>query len=397
VKTPGLVVHTMIGAAIVILSGCQPPPASKPEPPAVTVAKPIQQDVTDFAEFTGTLESTESQEIRARVQGFLQAAHFTDGATVEKDALLFVIEPEPFKAKLAAEQAKLRSAEAQLKLTQAQLDRALKLLPQRAISEEEVNIRTAERDVAAAAVLAARAAEDDAKINLGYTVMRAPITGRIGRRLVDPGNLVGGTQQTLLTTIVQLDPIYAYFDISEDIFNRYKKWKQKQQGTVREKSPVFIGLSDEEGFPHEGQIDFMDNRVDPATGTMLVRGIFPNKQGLLYPGLFVRIRIPLEAEKDAVLVHERAIGTDLSGKYVLVVDDKNIVHQRPVDLGGLQEGMRVIRKGLEPNESYIVDGLQFARPGLPAIPQPLDESAPETGPTGGAEEAAQVPPEPPTD
>ncbi len=354
-----------------VLSGCRPlESSSAPPPPKVTVAKPVQTDVVDYAEFTGKTKSIEFVEIRARVSGFLQSVDFTDGSMVEKGDLLFVIEREPFQAKLDAAKAKFKQTEAKLKLTEANLARAEKLIVNRTISREEYQTDVAQREAAVAELLENRADIEQAIIDLNYTVIQSPISGRASRRLVDQGNLVGAGENTLLTTIVRMDPMYVYFDVSERVVLNLLQWRRENpDGKDADKTrKVYVGLENEDGYPHEGEIDFIDNRVDPTTGTALVRGVFPNKDGFLYPGLFVRVRIPLETQKDALLVSERAIGTDLGGKYVLVVGKDNIVQQRHVELGTLVDGKRVIRKGLAPDESYIINGLQRARPGLPVEP-----------------------------
>ena len=349
----------------------------KPLPPKVTLAKPVVQDVVDYADFTGTTRSTDSVDIRARVQGFLQEANFTEGAIVEKGDLLFVIEPEPFQSRLAEAEANLAKTEAKLKLAEANLKRAEQLVVSKAISREEYQTKIAQRDSAAAQILADKATIEQAKIDLGYTEIRSPTHGKVGLRLVDPGNLVGAGENTLLTTVVSRDPMYVYFDIGELVVLEYLKWKRenkKQDGGAK----ILLGLANEEGYPHEGRLDFIDNRVDPETGTALIRGVFDNKKGFLYPGLFVRVRFPGETQKDAVLVSEEAIGTDLGGKYVLVVGKDNIVDQRHVELGTLVDGMRVIRKGLGPDEEYIIKGIQRARPGLPVRPETDEKTPPKT-------------------
>ncbi len=354
-----------------VLSGCRPSESgSAPPPPKVTVAKPVQTDVVDYAEFTGKTKAIEFVEIRARVRGFLQSVDFTDGSMVEKGDLLFAIEREPFQARLDAAKAKFKQTEAKLKLTEANLARAEKLVTNRTISREEYQTNVAHREAAAAELLENRADIEQAIIDLNYTVIQSPISGRVSRRLVDPGNLVGAGENTLLTTIVKMDPMYVYFDVSERVVLNLLQWQRENPDgkDENEQWKVYVGLENEDGYPHEGKIDFIDNRVDPTTGTALVRGVFPNKDGFLYPGLFVRVRVPQEIQKDALLVSERAICTDLGGKYVLVVGKDNIVQQQPVELGTLVDGKRVIRKGLSPNESYIINGLQRARPGLPVEP-----------------------------
>ncbi|GAF68927.1 unnamed protein product, partial [marine sediment metagenome] len=377
----------LFGAFVPWIAGCEPPEKQKIDPPEVTVALPEQRDVVDFAEFTGRTETTELVEIRARVQGFLEGVDeyskkkqwdppqtdFTEGTIVTQDQLLFVIEPEPFEVTLASTKAKLAQAEAAYRLAESNLNRSKPLLASKAISEEDFQARWAERDAAWSQVQREQADISQAEIDLGYTMIYAPFEGLIGRRLVDPGNLVGAGENTLLTTLVRLDPMYVYFDVSEPVVLRYLKFRQEREDQPRadEQAKAEMGTADDEGFPHQGHLDFLDNRIDPSTGTALIRGVFPNPDHTLYPGLFVRVRIPLDTQQSALLVDERAIQTDLGGKYVLVVDDKNFARPRYLDLGSLQDdGMRVIRpavvkgdktlKGLLPEERYIIKGTQRA-------------------------------------
>ena len=367
-KIQTLMLLTALASGSLFLSACQTPELPTPQPPKVTVAKPLQKDVVEYSDFTGIARSTDAVEIRARVQGILQTADFTAGTIVEEGALLFTIEPEPFQARLDAAKADLSKTEAALKLAEANLGRAETLVASKAVSKEEYQTKIAQRDAAAAQILADKADIEQASIDLSYTKIHSPIRGKVGRRLVDPGNLVGGVEKTLLTTVVSLDPMYVYFDVSEPIILEYLKWKRETKLPDAEKK-IYLGLADEEGYPHEGHLNYLDNRVDPATGTALIRGLFPNDKGYLYPGLYVRIRIPGKTQKGALLVREDAIGTDLGGKYVLVVDKDNIVEQRQVVLGTLVDGMRVVRKGLNADENYVIKGIQRARPGFPVDPQ----------------------------
>jgi len=360
-------------AVLMVLSGCAPsvPP---PPPPEVTVSLPVKRDIVDYAEFTGTTEGFESVEIRARVKGFLESIRFEAGQMVEEGELLFVIDPKPFQARVDQAEADLASKKAHFERNQTELRRTEELVAQDAATDRElVTARTA-RDSSQAAVDAAQAALDEARLDLGYTSVVSPIEGRVSRNLVDVGNLVGDTEATLLTTVVKHDPVYVYFDVSEKVVLDVLAWRREHTEPT-DKPKVYLGLANEEGYPHEGFIDFLDNRVDTATGTAIVRGVFENPEGFLYPGLFVRVRIPTQPQKDALLVKETALGTDLGGKYLLVVDDQNVVAQRHVELGSLIDGMRVIRKGLAADERYVVKGLQRARPGLPVTP--IDEPAVE--------------------
>ncbi len=349
------------------LWGCQKPIAAPPpEPPRVTVAQPIQKDVQLFFEFTGRTEAVERVEIRARVQGFLEKILFKDSDDIAKEQLLFVIEQRPFQATLDSALARLESNQAALLLAEANIVRGRQLIQKRAISQQELDVMIAELSQAKAAISGAKAQVEEAQIQLDYTSIHAPIEGRIDRNLVDVGNLVGGVQKTLLAKIVRLDPIHAYFDLDERTYLAILD----QRGGTRKKdpekrSPVFLGRQNDQGYPFPGIIDFIDNEIDPDTGTILVRGTFSNPDLKLDPGLFVRLRVPKKIRPNAVLVEEQAIGTDMSGKYVLVIGKDDLVEIRHVELGPSEEGLRVVQAGLTAADTYIVEGTQRARPGLP--------------------------------
>jgi len=357
-----------VALALGCVSGCEQPKPPKPSPPEVIVAKPVRKTVTDYEYFTGRLEPVDSIEIRARVKGFLTAAEFEDGQFVKQGDLLFLIERAPFETALKSAQAQEQQTQAAVKLAEANLSRDKELYEKnRSITIQQLQTTEAERDAALAQLAADRAAIDQATIDLNYTVVRSPITGRTGRRLVDPGNLVGASDNTLLTTVVRMDRMNVYFDVPERVLHfLLKRVKDVDPEALKERTiPVFLGFPEEEGYPIEGKIDFLDNRVDPTTGTVIVRGLFDNQDGLLYPGRFVRLRIPREPIENAVLVDEQAIGTDLGGKYVLVVGEDNIVELKHVGLGPSEDGMRVVLEGLSGDETYVIKGIQRARPGRP--------------------------------
>jgi RND family efflux transporter MFP subunit len=347
--------------------------------PKVTVSRPVVREIIEWDEYTGRLESVETVEVRARVNGYLQSVHFKDGQVVKKGDLLFVIDPRPYQAELDRVTAELQLAEARLELAKSDYARAQKLLQFRAISQEEADTRLATERQAEESVQAARAGVTAARLNVEFTRITAPITGRIGRKLVTEGNLINGgsAQATLLTTIVSMDPIYAYFEADERSYLKYVRVSQNGKGpTSREvRTPVFLALADEKGFPHKGYMDFIDNRLDPNTGTMRVRAVFPNPHLTLTPGLFARIRLPGSAEYEAVLAPDEAIGSDLSRRFVLVVNEQNTVEPRGVELGPIIDGLRVIREGLKPDEWIIVNGLQRSRPGMRVDPQRQELSA----------------------
>lgn len=349
---------------LIICSGCNaPPPPAQMKPPSVTIAEPLQKTVIFNQDFTGTLASVATVDIRARVDGILEKVDFEQSTMVKKGDLLFQIERDQYQAILDKANAVLAASNAQLIDSQATLERNEILFKKKAVTPQDLNDATAERDKAKASVMGAKADIEQATINLNYTRIFAPITGEIGRTLVDAGNLVGSGENTLLTTIVTMDPIYVYFDASERLLLEALKKKQ----TPHEKNPlkVFVGLSNEEGYPHQGVLDYASNTVDPGTGTIQLRAIFENKKGLLYPGVYVRVRVPGDPIPNAVLVHDVAIGTDLAGKYLLIVGKDNIVEKRQVQMGQLENNMRVILKGIKPGEKYIYEGIQRARPGRP--------------------------------
>jgi RND family efflux transporter MFP subunit len=356
----------------------------EPPPPKVTVAKPLQQEVTDYLAFTGTTHAFEEVEVRARVAGFLQSMNFTPGTKVEKGDLLFVIDPREYQAELNAANAELRSAEAQLKRAEIEFKRAEKLFKQKAGAETDVVKWRGQRDVARADVLRAKAKVEKASLNLSYTQVTAPITGRVGRNLVDLGNLVGEREPTLLTTVTRYDPMYAYFNLNErDLLkamamNRNKIQEKEidpaEEPVSEADIPVFLKLANEEGYPHQGELDFAESGVDKETGTLQLRGVFPNPgpAPVLIPGLFVSLRMPVDKRDNALLVTERAIGSDQGGRFLLAVNSENMVEKRPIRMGQLVDGLRVIEEGLQPDDSVVVNGLQRARPGAKVDPEQTD-------------------------
>jgi len=356
----------------------------EPPPPKVTVAKPLQQEVIDYLEFTGTTHAFEEVEIRARVAGFLQSMDFTPGTRVEKDDLLFVIDPREYEAELNAAKAELSSAEAQVKRAKIEFERAQRLFKQKAGAETDVVKWRGERDVARAAVLRAAAKVEKAGLDLSYTQVTAPITGRVSRNFVDLGNLVGEGEPTLLTTIIRKDPMYAYFNLNERDLLKVMAMNRKEiekkgldpakDSQAKADLTVALGLANEAGYPHQGIVDFADSSVDPATGTLQLRGVFPNPgpSSVLIPGLFTRLRMPIDTRENALLVTERAIGSDQSGRYLLAVNSENVVEKKPIRMGRLVDGLRVIEEGLQPDERVVVNGIQRARPGAKVDPEQTD-------------------------
>lgn len=348
-------------------------PTSTPLPPKVTVSQPIVQKVVEWDEYTGRIEAVESVEVRARVSGYLQSVHFEDGAMVKKGDLLFVIDPRPYEAELERAQAELNRLGAKLDLAINDFERADRLLKTKAISEEEFDTRSKARREAQAAVQAAQAAVTTAKLNLEYTRITALIDGLIGRKLITEGNLVNGNvgQATMLTTIVSLDPIYCYVDIDELQVLKYQqlasegKWMNDQAV----KLPSELALANEKGFPRKGIIDFVNNRLDPNTGTLRARGVFPNPDGTMTPGFFARVRVPGSGEYEGLLVPDEALGTDQSQKFVYVSNSQNVVEYRAVKTGPRVNGLRVITEGLQPGDWVVVNGIQRVRPDAHVNPQ----------------------------
>lgn len=369
--------------SLLILFGCGqgtetfvPPP-----PPDVMIGLPEKKEVTDYLEFTGNTKALESVEIRARVQGFLDRMNFQPGQDVKSGDLLFVIDPRPFQAKVDQQEATLKVKEAALELAQVKLDKAANLLRTASISEITFLEDKANRDMALAQVGVAKADLEEARLQLDYTQVKSPLDGRVSRNLVDLGNLVGGQEKTLLTTVVNDKSIYAYFNLSENdllMLSRLYGSKDSQGQTNKPDAPCFLALADETDFIRQGKVDFVDTQVDPGTGTLTVRAVFVNNDGLLLPGLFVRIRVPLK-KKEALLVPNLAVGIDQGGRYVLVVNRDNLVEQRQVTVGQQIDHMRVIEKGLAQDDWIIINGMQQARPGAKVTPikssQPSSESA----------------------
>src|SRR6266702_4737853 len=351
------------------LSACSDKPQQQAAPPAppVTVAQPTKRTVTDWDEFTGRFEAVEEVQIRARVGGFVTAVEFRDGAIVHAGDLLYVIDPRPFEA--AAEQAdgQLSDARAKGELAKRELDRALTLNQTQAVSDSIVDQRRQTLQAAKAAEMQAEGALKAAKLNIEFTHVMAPITGRVSRHLVTPGNLVQGSEgaSTLLTSIVSLDPIYVYFDVDEATYLRNNRlWFEGKRPSSRDTpNPVQVTLTGETKPSHEGKMDFIDNRLDVSTATLRSRAVIPNKDLSILPGQFGRVRIIGSAPYEALLLPDTAVATDQSRKIVFVVKDDDTVEARAIELGPLDDGLRVIRTGLKPEDRVIIEGIQRARVG----------------------------------
>lgn len=345
-----------------------PPPLA----PAVHVSYPVEREVTDYAEFTARVAAVESTEVRARVSGQVVAVPFEAGTLVRKGDVLVEIDVRPFQAELDARIADEARAAAQVTLAQIENDR-IQRIPPAARSLTEPDTAAARLAEAQAAQAAAKAAVESARLNVEWCRVVAPISGRISYKHVTTGNLVtGGTGSgTLLTTIVSVDPVYANFDVDERTVQRVKRLVR--EGTLESNEaaeiPVWLGLATESGFPHRGTINFVDNQVNPRTGTLRVRGVFPNPDDALSPGYFARVRVPVSAPHKALMISERALGTDQGQKIVFVVGADNKVAVRPVELGGLHDGLREILGGLKADDRVVVNGLLLVRPGESVEPQ----------------------------
>jgi RND family efflux transporter MFP subunit len=330
----------------------QPPP-----PPPVTVSKPLRLPVTDYLQATGSVAASNTVDLVARVEGYLRSVDFKDGSVVKAGQLLFVIEPEPYQAKLASQQAQLLNA-------QTEYDRQLRMIKENATSQANVDKWLSQRDQAAAAVTLA-------KINLGYTHIEAPFSGRIGRHLVDPGNLVGGGAATKLATLEQIDPAFVYFSVNERDVLRVRAAAMAQGKPINgqvPRVPVDLGLQTEDGYPHRGTLDFAGTGLDTGSGTLQLRAVVANAQWVFLPGLFARLRIPLGAPTPRLMIPDRIVGNDQVGSYVLILGaDRKVVQQR-IETGALQDGMRAVLSGLDPDSEVIVDGLQNAVPGNAVTP-----------------------------
>ena len=356
-------------AAVLVLSSCGGRPAPAPPPPKVKVVQPVAREITEWDEYTARLDAVDSVEVRPRVSGYLQSIHFQDGAIVKKGDLLFLIDPRPYEAALRRAEADVELAKSRLALAQKNFARAADLLSSHAISQEESDIRGSNLRQAEASVAEAQAAADAARLDVEFTHVSAPVGGRVGRKLVTEGNLINGgvgTQGTLLTTIVSLDPIYAYFEADEASLLKYDRLARSgQRRSSRDyQNPVHVALAGEEGFPHDGVMDFVDNQVDRGTGTIVGRAVLPNPDLSLIPGLFARLRLPGSGEYRAILVPDEAIGSDQSQKFVFVVDGESKAEYRAVKIGPLVDGLRVVREGVTPDEWVVVAGLQRIRPGI---------------------------------
>lgn len=377
--------YALLAALTLAISGCKNADNPAPQPgqggtAKVKIAQPLAQQVTEWDEYTGRIQAVNAVDVRARVSGYLEQVKFKAGDKVHKGDLLFLIDPKPFTAQLNYAEAELERAKSRHELARNDLSRAERLFSAKAISEEEHDGRNKGLREAIAAEQSAQANVDTARLNLEFTKVRAPIDGRISRELITAGNLVngGGNDATLLTSIVSTDPVYVYADVDERSVLKYRRQAQKQgSGNLGdERTPVELAVADELNFPHQGYLDYIAPREDAATGTLTLRGVFANPDELLSPGFFARIRVRASAPYPAILLPDRAIGTDQAQRFVWVVNQDNQVEYRKVELGAHIGQARVISQGLKPEEWAVTEGIQKLKPGLKVNPERISLSGP---------------------
>jgi RND family efflux transporter MFP subunit len=372
-------IYLLVIALLLVAVGCarQQPQTSAEELPMVSISLAVQREITDYAEFTGRLAAVDSVEVRAHVWGYLERVNFKEGAIVNKGDVLFELDARFYQALLEQAKAKVAQDEAQFTYDEAEYQRNVTLVAKGAVAKSDFDKTAAARNVDVANIAADKATVRQRELDLEYTKVRAPVSGRISRYNVTVGNLIQSGDQgggTLLTTIVSIDPIYAYFDVDENTFLRVIKLiREGRADSARNGGlPVGLALANEEGFPHQGVINFVDNQLNAKTGTLRLRGVFRNEDQLLAPGLFVRVRAPIGRPHPALLITERALDNDQGQKIVYVVDDKNEVAARAVKTGAMHNSLREISDGLVPGERIVVSGVSQVRPGIKVEPKLVD-------------------------
>jgi multidrug efflux system membrane fusion protein len=358
-------------SAALTLVGCSKSGGPPPAPPEVSVAPVIEKRVKDWDEFTGRLQAVETVEIRPRVSGYIDKVAFTEGSLVKRGALLFVIDPRPYQAEYDHAAADVKRFKTALDLGSIELARVQRLKDSGAVSQEELDERKSTVAQAEANVAGAEAALEAALLNLNFTRVTSPVDGRVSRAEVTRGNLVTGGSNggTLLSSVVSMNPIYLYFDADEQSYLRYTQMARAGESTQAAGSPVQVGLANEEGFPHSGAVDFIDNQLNPQTGTIRARAVLQNNNGQFTPGLFARVQLLASGEYPAILIEDRAVNTDQSQKYVLLLGADNKIEYRKVKLGRVIDGLRVVREGLKAGDVIVVNGAQRVHPGVTVTPQ----------------------------
>jgi RND family efflux transporter MFP subunit len=357
--------------SFVLLTGCEQNTFVPPPPPKVEVAAPVQKSITRYLDATGNTAAIKNVDLVARVQGFLQSINYQDGTFVKQGTTLFTIEPETYKLKLEQAQAAEAGAQASLKQAEADFKRQSELVQRQAVSQATLDTSTSTRDNVQANLQQAQVNTKIAAVNYGYTNVTAPFDGIVSAHLVSVGELVGVSSPTQLATIVALDPIYVNFNVNEQDVLRIREDARRRGMTVNElrQLPIEIGLQTEAGYPHKGKLDYVSPSINQSTGTLAVRGVMPNPDRVLLPGMFVRVRVPYDEQNSALLVPDAALGSDQAGRYVLVVNGDNVVEQRKVQTGQLDGGLRVIESGLQGDDKVVVAGLLRAIPGQKVDPQ----------------------------
>jgi multidrug efflux system membrane fusion protein len=386
--TAGMV--SLAAGALLLLGGCgKSGGGAQPPPPQVSVAQVLEKRVKDWDEFTGRLQAVETVEIRPRVSGYIDKFAFTEGSQVKRGDLLFVIDPRPYQAEYDRAAADVKRYKTALELARIELARVQRLKDSGAVSQEELDERKSTVAQAEANLGGAEAALEAASLNLNFTRVTSPIDGRVSRAEVTRGNLVTGgiNGGTLLSSVVSMDPMYLYFDADEQSYLRYSQIAHSVgPGPNGAQNPVQVGLANEDGFPHAGTLDFVDNQVNPQTGTIRARAVLQNKDGRFTPGLFARVQLLVSGEYSAILIEDRAVNTDQDQKYVLVLGANNQIEYRKVKLGRVIQGLRIVREGLKPGDVIVVNGAQRVHPGVTVAPQRVtmgatgtDSAAPASG------------------
>lgn len=377
---------TLAAAGAVLLSGCgsaeSASQAAVPAAPPVRVTAAISREVADWDGFTGRFEAVEHVELRPRVSGYIDELRFVEGKEIAKDEVLFVIDARPYRLELARAQAELARVQAADALAESERERAGRLLEAKAISRQEYDQRVSRYSQSQAELRAARAAVDTAQLNLEFTQVRSPIAGRVSRANVTTGNYVTAGQ-SVLTSVVSLDPIYVVFEGDEQVYLKYQTQARlgERPSSRDAANPVRVGLANESGYPHEGRMNFVDNALNPETGTIRGRAVLANPDRLFVPGMFARLQLLGSGRYPATLISDESVGTDQDRRYVLVVKADNTVEYRPVELGEIHDGLRVVERGLQAGERVILGGLQRARPGMTVAPQEVAlESTPDRAP-----------------